>query len=465
MKIRGVRLPPFARTTTFRLSAFYVLLTLLYSATLMGFVYSTTIGYWRADNRTRIDAEIDSLVLAYNEGGLSRVSQSLFERAAAPQRYFLYQLQTPSGIKLSGDLSGMPEAINPGEVEFEIDVRRPGGNEFTIEVAGKMVNLGTEAQLLVGYDVSAQGVMTQRITNTIYLAGGAGLIITIIGGIWISRLVARRAQQLVDTTEQVMAGDLTARAKTAGTDDEFDRLAERLNAMLERLQALVKASRHTGDAIAHDLRSPLSRMRNRLEHALSQPDPNRTANDVIEDTIKEVDGVLATFNAILRLSRLDAQTEMRMERTDVSELVEEMADLFEPAAEFEGLQFESDASRAAQVLGDREMIAQALSNLIDNAIKYTPEGGAIRVSARRADDNMVELMVKDTGFGIPESDRERAKQRFVRMDDARTLPGSGLGLALVDAVAMVHRGEFQLLDGDGPPERPGLKAVLRLPRA
>ena len=111
------------------------------------------------------------------------------------------------------------------------------------------------------------------------------------------------------------------------------------------------------------------------------------------------------------------------------------------------------------------MIAQALSNLIDNAIKYTPEGGAIRVSARRADDNMVELMVKDTGFGIPESDRERAKQRFVRMDDARTLPGSGLGLALVDAVAMVHRGEFQLLDGDGPPERPGLKAVLRLPRA
>ena len=307
--------------------------------------------------------------------------------------------------------------------------------------------------------------MTQRITNTIYLAGGAGLIITIIGGIWISRLVARRAQQLVDTTEQVMAGDLTARAKTAGTDDEFDRLAERLNAMLERLQALVKASRHTGDAIAHDLRSPLSRMRNRLEHALSQPDPNRTANEVIEDTITEVDGVLATFNAILRLSRLDAQTEMRMERTDVSELVEEMADLFEPAAEFEGLRFESDASRAAQVLGDREMIAQALSNLIDNAIKYTPEGGAIRVSARRADDNMVELMVKDTGFGIPESDRERAKQRFVRMDDARTLPGSGLGLALVDAVAMVHRGEFQLLDGDGPPERPGLKAVLRLPRA
>lgn len=465
MNLRGVRLPPFARTTTFRLSAFFVLLTFLYTLVLIGFIYSTTIGYSRAENRKRIDAEIDSLVLAYTEGGLSRVSQSLLERAAAPQRYFLYQLQTPSGIKLSGDLSAMPEGNYPGEVEFEIDVRRPGGSAFTVDVAGRVVNLGTEAQLLVGYDVSNQGVMTARITSAIWIAGGAGLIVAIIGGIWISRGVARRAQHLVDTAEKVMAGDLTARARARGVDDEFDRLAERMNAMLDRLQALVKASRHTGDAIAHDLRSPLSRMRNRLENALATPDPVMSVEDVIEQTIREVDGVLATFNAILRLSRLDAQSEMRMERTDVSEVVEELSDLFEPAAEHEGLEFQSEAAKSTQVLGDREMIAQALANLIDNAIKYTPEGGAIQVSARRADDNMVELMVKDTGFGIPETDRERAKQRFVRMDDARTLPGSGLGLALVDAVAMVHRGEFQLLDGDGPPERPGLKAVLRLPRA
>ncbi|MCI4646438.1 MAG: HAMP domain-containing histidine kinase [Hyphomonadaceae bacterium] len=465
MKLWGVRLPPLARTTTFRLTTFYVVLTFLYTLALIGFIYSTTIGYARVENRKRIDSEIDSILLAYEDGGLSRVSQSLLERAAAPQRYFLYQLQTPSGIKLSGDLSAMPPGDYPGEVEFEIDVRRPGGSEFTIDVAGRVVNLGTEAQLLVGYDISNQGIMTNRITNAIYIAGGAGLLIAIMGGIWISRSVARRAQHLADTAEKVMGGDLTARARTRRTDDEFDRLAERLNAMLDRLQALVRSSRHTGDAIAHDLRSPLSRMRNRLENALSSPDPDLSVSDVIEQTIREVDGVLATFNAILRLSRLDAQSEMRMERTDLGEVVEELSDLFEPAAEYEGLEFRSESTRATQVLGDREMIAQALANLIDNAIKYTPEGGAISVSARRGDDNMVELMVKDTGFGIPETERERAKQRFVRMDSARTLPGSGLGLALVDAVAMVHRGEFQLLDGDGPPDRPGLKAVLRLPRA
>lgn len=459
-----MRLPPFARTTTFRLSIVYILLIFVYSAVLLGYIYQSTVGYMREQTDARINAEIDSILRAYSDGGLSRVSQSLFERASAPDRYFLYQLETPSGIRLSGDLSAMP-AAGTGKVNFDIDARRPDGEVLTVKAEGRIINLGTEARLLVAFDAGERGEIIRRITNAVWTAAAVGLALALIGGIAVSRAVARRAEQLVDTAEEVMGGNLAKRAPQKGYDDEFDRLAERMNAMLDRLQALVRASRHTGDAIAHDLRSPLSRMRNRLESSLVRPLGEAEARDVVAETIEEVDGVLTTFNAILRLSRLDEHAEIRLVRTDVSEIVSEVADLFEPAAEAAGLDFRAEPSRATEVLGDRELIAQAVSNLIDNAIKYTPEGGAIYVSTRRGDDNTVDLIVRDTGFGIEEAERERVKQRFVRMDKARTQPGSGLGLSLVEAVAQVHRGEFLLLDGNGPPQRPGLKAVLRLRRA
>lgn len=459
-----MRLPPFARTTTFRLSLAYIALIFVYSLVLLGFIYTTTVGYMRSETEQRINLEIDSLVLAHSQGGLSRVTQALFERAAVPNRYFMYQLETPSGVKIIGDLSAMP-STDTGEVDFEIDVRRQGGDPFVLDVEAQIVNLGTEARLLVGYNAGDRSEIVRRLNRAILLAAAGGLLLSLIGGIWISRGVARRAQGLVDVAENVMGGDLTARARKRGLDDEFDRLADRLNAMLDRLQALVKASRHTGDAIAHDLRSPLSRMRNRLETAMVGEITAEQARDVLGETVEEVDNVLNTFNAILRLSSIDAHAQMKLERIDVSELVEAMSEWFEPAAEQEGLAFRTARGRHVHVMGDREMIAQAVSNLIDNAIKYTPAGGSIELSTQRGPDKFIDIIVKDSGIGIPETERERVKQRFVRMDAARTQAGSGLGLALVEAVAMAHRGEFELLDGDGPPERPGLRAVLRLPRA
>jgi len=463
MDLRGVSLPPFARTTTFRLSLLYVGLILLTSALLFGLLYQTTVGYLNKQIEERVEEEIGILLQGYREGGLSRVSQSLFERAATPNRYFLYQLETPSGIKLEGDLSDMPDYEASGPIEFELDVRRQNGEVESLDITGEIVPLGSEARLLVGYDSSEADLMIRQIMRAIYIAAMVGLVITILGGWYISRGVSRRAGELVNTAEAVMRGNLDERARVGRYNDEFDQLADRMNAMLDRLQKLVKASRHTGDAIAHDLRSPLSRMRNRLEKELVNP--SLDAEAALAETIDEVDGILATFNAILRLSHLDSHSKLSLINTDIGEIVDELADLFEPAAEDHGLGFSAKETRAPQVLADREMIAQALANLIDNAIKYTPEGGAISVSAKRSNANMVDVIVKDTGEGIPESDRDRAKKRFVRLDDARTHQGSGLGLALVDAVAELHRGEFLLLDGDGPPGRPGLKAILRLPRA
>ncbi|MEM1106800.1 MAG: HAMP domain-containing sensor histidine kinase [Pseudomonadota bacterium] len=462
MDLRGVRLP-FARTTTFRLSVLYVILIGITASVLFIFLYQTTVGFLNEQTEERVEEEIGVLLQGYREGGLSRVTQALFERASTPNRYFLYQLETPSGIKLDGDLSDMPPYETPGKVQFELDVRGPGGTVETLDITGQIVPLGSEARLLVGYNSSETDLIIQRIRSAINSAALLGIVVTVFGGWYLSRGVSRRAGELVATAEMVKRGNLDERARVGRAKDEFDQLAARMNDMLDRLQKLVKASRHTGDAIAHDLRSPLSRMRNRLENELAKPDLDPHA--VLAQTIDEVDRVLATFNAILRLSHLDTHSDVSLVDTNIGEVVHEVADLFEPAAEDQGLSFKADALRVPNVVCDPAMIAQALSNLIDNAIKYTPKGGSISVSARRANSKMVDVVVADTGDGIPEADRARAKKRFERLDEARTLPGSGLGLALVDAVAEVHRGEFLLQRGDGPESQPGLKAILRLPRA
>lgn len=460
----NARLPAFARTTTFRLALLYVVLIAIYSAALLGYLYVATVGYMRTDTDARIASEVDSIMRAYQGGGLARVSQSLMERAATPDGYFLYQLETPSGIKIVGDLSEMP-ADGTGKVQFELAVFHNDGSTRMLNAEGQILSLGEEARLLVAFDAGERSVITRRITYAVYTAAGVGLALSLIGGIMISRSVARRAEELAATAEAVMGGDLTRRAPQSTNKDEFDRLAERMNAMLDRLEHLVKASRHTGDAIAHDLRSPLSRMRNRLEAALATPNPSGDSREALAETLEEVDRVLTTFNAILRLSRLDARTDSRLVRLDIRDIVTEMAELFEPAAEAAGLAFKAERGRPTEVLGDPDLIAQALSNLIDNAIKYTPEGGAIRVYTRRAEGDRIDLVVQDTGPGIPEHERARVIERFERLEPARTLPGSGLGLSLVAAVAEVLQGEFLMLDGDGPPQRPGLRAILRLPRA
>ncbi|HIK64493.1 MAG TPA: HAMP domain-containing histidine kinase, partial [Henriciella marina] len=221
--------------------------------------------------------------------------------------------------------------------------------------------------------------------------------------------------------------------------------------------------RHTGDSIAHDLRSPLSRLRNRLETALLGEMNTETARETLAHTVEEVDRVLATFNAILRLSRLDAGAEGRLVRFDMREMLLELADLYEPACEDAGLKFESEIGHNLFVLGDRELLAQAISNLLDNAIKYTPENGSITLKAIRSPDHII-VEVSDTGPGIAEDMRERAKERFFRLDEARTQSGSGLGLALVDSVADLHKGEIDLLWAHEGPEPFGLKTVFSLPR-
>lgn len=465
-------IPNLIRTTTFRLALLHSVLFTIFVLGLLVYLYSATVVFVRAEAGASLDAELAELLQVYEDGQLVQLNRSVRERSTpslpgSGSRQFLYLLQDAEGRKISGQLAGL-QRLPAGTLQklfIDIDYPQPDGSVDSRPSEGRAAVLPDGSTIFVGYDIEEFESVLPRITSAVRTAAPIGLLMSLIGGIIISRSAARRADQLTRTAEAVMTGDLSRRAPVVGSGDEFDRLAEQLNAMLARIEQLMQSSRHVGDSIAHDLRSPLTRLRNRLETTLAEPMSQDVAEETLEQTLGEVDGVLATFNAILRLSRLETGQGARMAATDLTELLSEIAELYDPACEEAGLEFSSSIGRNLSVLGQREMIAQAMSNLIDNAIKYTPKSGQIRLEAARGRDNMVVVRVIDSGPGIPKTERARVVKRFVRLEDSRSEPGSGLGLALVAAVADVHKGAFELSDGNGPEDMPGLSATLRLPRA
>jgi signal transduction histidine kinase len=273
---------------------------------------------------------------------------------------------------------------------------------------------------------------------------------------------------LTEVVDAVRNGDLGARARVRGTRDEFDELASGVNEMLDRLERSMAGHRHAGDAIAHDLRSPLTRLRARLEAAYidveaGRGDPTQALVQALEDT----DGVLKTFGAVLSIARLQAAgAAPDPVLFDPAELAGDISELYEPLCEEKGIDFAAEYSKDLQVRGNREFLAQALANILDNAVKYTPKGGAIMLRVRRRSSGEIEFSVTDTGPGVPEDDRERVVERFVRLENSRNQPGAGLGLSLVAAVAEAHRGRIELAEGPGKVGElgPGLRVALILPR-
>ncbi len=458
----------FVRTTTFRLALVYSVLFALFSAALLGYLFQATVGAMRTEAKARLESEFRTLAVAWNTGGPRRLEQSLLERSLVQVRDFTYQFETAEGEVIVGDMPYMPveKAMPIGVVRsVTFEVERPLSDrapEIT-KIEGRITTLGDGSVLLVGIKMDERLRLVGRVTQAVATAAPIGVLLALLGGFFSARYAAGRAEALTRTAEAVMRGDLSQRADVHGSGDEFDRLAEHLNAMLSRLEELMSTTRHAGESIAHDLRSPLSRLRNRLEVTLRGPIDEMTARETLNQTVDEVDKVLATFNAILRLSRVNAGAEGRLQRLDLSELADEMAELFEPAGEAAGLTFSSDIQPDLVTQGDRALLAQAISNILDNAIKYTPSGGRIQFSALSHEET-VEIRVEDTGPGIPDADLERVKERFVRLDDARTQAGSGLGLALVEAVADLHQGQFTLMPGHGLDTKPGLIVALVLPK-
>lgn len=459
------RLPALVRTTTFRLALLHASIFILFSASLLAYLYYETAGHMSRQAETELNAEFQELSAAYR-GGLDRLNQAVTERSEARGKFF-YLLLDGNGQKLSGDFDVLPAAAPTGQVvdvQFEYDARTLDGSPSRRSAEGRISRLSEGGVLMVAYDVGQLGEMNRRISEVVWRSAAVGFVLSLIGGVVISRSAAQRAEQLARTTEGVMAGDLTRRAPVQGSGDEFDRLSEQLNAMLGKLERLVISSRSAGDSIAHDLRSPLTRLRNRLEAGLKENSTEGPRAALVK-SIDDVDSLLETFNAVLRLSRVQAGATGSFRRTDLRGIIDELAELYQPVCEDKSQIFQYEPEDELFVFADSHLIAQALSNLLDNAVKYTPVGGVVRMTARHGANGDVEIAVVDSGPGIPAQDRERVIERFVRLEQSRSEPGSGLGLSLASAVAEAHSGRLALGDGRGTGDRPGLSATLVLPAA
>jgi signal transduction histidine kinase len=321
--------------------------------------------------------------------------------------------------------------------------------------------------LLVGRDLEERERLFDIIANAGRWSLAIVMILGIAGGVFVSRRVLNRVDAMTHTAQTIMAGDLSGRLPIAGSGDELDRLASNLNAMLERIEALMRGLKEVSDNVAHDLRTPLTRLRNHAEEALRTAKDEAGYRGALEATIEESDGLIRTFNALLMIARAESgEAREGMSEFDAAEVAHDVSELYEPLADDKGLALRVETT-SAPVKGNRELVSQALANLVDNAIKYAAEPGAngangavseILVTAA-AEGDRIKLAVRDGGPGIPASDRAHVVERFVRLEQSRTKPGSGLGLSLAAAVARLHGGELKLEDN-----APGLKAILDLPR-
>ncbi len=444
------------RTTTFRIAILYLALFGLSVLALLGFVYWATAGFMARQTDETIRAEITGLAEQYRRDGLVRLTAVVLERSRN-QRQSLYLLADPEQAPIVGNLDGWPAAETDANGWIDFTYNRPMGETSEVRAArARHFRLHGGFHLLVGRDVSERreldGLLRTAIAWALALTIGLGLI----GGVLISRNMLRRIEAINRISRDIMAGDLSRRLPVRGSADELDRLAESLNAMLDQIEGLMTGMREVTDNIAHDLRSPLTRLRSRLELSLLQPGSAEGYRAVIEETIEEAERLLGTFNALLSIARAEAgaQREAPAE-LDLGALTRDAAELYAPVAEDARIDLAVAAEEGLTVRGNRHLLSQALTNLIDNAIKYTPPGGRVAVSAGRV-AGAVELVVADTGPGIPEADRGRVLDRFVRLEASRHTPGSGLGLSLVRAVALYHHASLSLEDN-----APGLRVRLR----
>ncbi|UTP38708.1 HAMP domain-containing histidine kinase [Phenylobacterium sp. LH3H17] len=466
-----MRLPRLFRTTPFRLTLLFLALFAAAASAFLAYIYLATAGEATRRTDEDIGREMRALQAAYERGGVNVLNQSLIERAAS-ERPFLYLLMTKDGKRISGSIEESPvEEFTgaPARASFSVTDIDVNGRARKHPARGFQEQLRGGEILFVGADISEDQAYVLKIVRALWGAGALVIVLGLLGGLLVSRNVSRSMAGLAEVVTAVRNGDLEARAHVRGTRDEFDELAEGLNEMLDRLERSMAGHRHAGDAIAHDLRSPLTRLRARLETAYLDVEAGKgNAEEALAQALDDTDGVLKTFGAVLSIARLQAAGQAPDQNIfDPAELGGDMAELYEPVCEDKGLDFAAEFAVDLQVRGNREFLAQALANILDNAVKYTPSGGAIMLRVRRRSSGEVEYSVTDTGPGVPDEDRERVVERFVRLENSRSEPGSGLGLSLVAAVAEAHGGRLELAEGPGKVGEmgPGLRVALILPRA
>ena len=453
------------RTTAFKLTLVYLIVFALFAVFLLGYFALNTRRLITDQITQTVDAEITGLSEQYNQGGIRRLVAVVENRSRRPGSS-LYLVTTFSGEGLAGNVGSLPAGLlNDNGWKETIYRRQDETDPAEHHALVRVFQLPGGFRLLVGRDLEER----EHIYDIVSAAGRWSILVVVIlglaGGFFVARRVLVRVDAMTETTRTIMEGDLSGRLPVAGTGDELDRLALNLNVMLERIEALMIGLKEVSDNIAHDLKTPLTRLRNRCEEALRVANSDGDYRAALEATIEESDGLIRTFNALLMIARAESgQARDNMAQFDAAEIARDVAELYEPLADEKGIVLEIAAPAPVPVRGNRELISQALANLVDNAIKYVTPGvpvghGVPRITVQAASEGgQVLLTVGDNGPGIPEDMRGKVVERFVRLEQSRTVPGSGLGLSLAAAVARLHGGELRLENNE-----PGLRAVIALP--
>jgi signal transduction histidine kinase len=460
------------RTTAFRLTLAYLFLFALFAASLLGYFAWNTRRLITEQITSTVNAETGEISDIYGRRGLRGLVFTIENRALRPGAN-LYLVTTPTGQAIAGNIGSLAPGVMGTSGWSETAYRRLDDQDTADHSAlVRVTELTSGFRLLIGRDLEER----RRLFGIVAKAAQWSILVVVVlglgGGIFAARRVLRRIDAMTGTTQRIMAGDLTGRLPVGRSGDELDRLAENLNAMLERIEALMMGLKEVSDNIAHDLKTPLTRLRNRAEEALAKSGNETEYRTALERTIEESDGLIRTFNALLMIARAESgQARDNMDDFDAADVANGIHELYEPLAEDDGMTLRVKTG-PAPLHGNRELISQALANLVENAIKYGKPVAAAQPLAdavigasskeilieARFDGGQVLLSVTDHGPGIPEADRRHAVERFVRLEASRTQPGSGLGLSLASAVATLHGGDLTLSDA-----RPGLRATLAIP--
>lgn len=449
------------RTSNFRLALLYMALFGVSAAVLLTFVYWSTAGYMSQQTDETIEAEVTGLAERYRLTGMAGLTEVIRERLRRdPNGASVYLLTDFNFMPLLGNLRQWPvtESFDNEWLEFELPDQVAEGRVGHIARA-RHFQLRGGFHLLVGRDIQELNAMKELMVEAIWWGLGITVLLGLVGGTMMSWSMLRRVEAINETSREIMAGDLSRRVPAHGTGDEFDQLAANLNEMLDKIQTLMDGVRQVSDNIAHDLKTPLARLRNRLEQVRaegSRHDEGRHA--LIDRAVMEADSLLLTFNALLRIARIESgKSKSAFAEVDLAALAHDVAELYEPLAEEKGQTLTTTIHVSKHVSGDRDLLFQALANLMDNAVKYTPQQGRLVLCVTDSPSDVV-IEVADSGPGIPAQQRDNVFQRFYRLDESRSTPGNGLGLSLVRAVALLHDAQIQLADN-----APGLRVRLVLP--
>ncbi len=442
------------RSSSFRLALLYAAMLTASVLILFGVTTWFARDYAARDENNEIDVEYASILDEARSQGVAKLPAIIDSHMRLRKDVRgVYLLQDAQGRRITGNIAATDPILGPTTLERPLD-----GQRLQIRAHGYRLQNGD--YFLVGQDTATLREMNALILRTFAVEIVITLLLAGVGTAIVGTTVLKRVDTVNRTARAIMAGDLSQRVPVRGTQDEFDGLAEAMNAMLDRIEDLMRSMRQVSNDIAHDLRTPLTRLRQRLEYARRHDRTEAELHDVLGHSIRQVDAILETFGALLRIAQIEAGGRITGKRIiNVSELLSGIVEDFSPAAEDRGLQLHAEIGPELRVSADPELLTQMVVNLVDNAIRYCQPGAKIRVLATAAGDHL-EVAVCDTGPGIPAQERENVLRPFYRLESSRTTEGSGLGLSLVAAIARRHEAKLSLADND-----PGLRVSVLFPMA